>query len=621
MPYSTIRWDARDCRCAGLVLWTMALMGLASASHAQSTDLLQAYQNLETAKSANKAPDVYKYGDEALRLTEVGGDKSALVDLLESLAEFAASANDDSRSAQYFGRALALEEADLGPDHPDLVPLLTALADLAVKDQRFTEAEALLQRIAGIERTVYGERHENVIATLKKLRDVYVAANDPEGAARVDAQLRPRVAHERGLAPAPPARRYATDHGFATVRVFYGTNRAPTGELKPALYYGPGRDRATLHYGYLDVTIPQAHEEAELETQPRWAEFTLDAAALRTRYVLLEEITPLPRDEFARALHDQVAKAPSKDVFIFVHGFNVTFEDAARRTAQLAYDMDFDGTPMLFSWPSAGSITSYFADEAAVNDSGFKMAEFLDTVVAQAGARHIHLIAHSMGNRALIEALQTFLSRRAPENRRHVFGQILFTAPDVDRDYFTDAMQSLRGSADRVTLYASGNDYALRVSQFFHHAPRAGTAGDNVIIRMPELDTIDMSAVPADMLGHSYFAANAGAIYDIFNLFLHGNPPPQRCGMNDRKTSDALDVYWFNVNDCKGVDLLQAGIALKRYGDKAREHALANIASLTDPSQKQEWQRILDRLQGLISPPAGAAARAAAGAATQGSPK
>ena len=66
-------------------------------------------------------------------------------------------------------------------------------------------------------------------------------------------------------------------------------------------------------------------------------------------------------------------------------------------------------------------------------------------------------------------------------------------------------------AADRVTLYASDSDYALRSSQFFHGAPRAGSAGA-VIIRVAGLDTIDMSAVPADMLGHSYFAANSGAI-------------------------------------------------------------------------------------------------------------
>ncbi len=136
-----------------------------------------------------------------------------------------------------------------------------------------------------------------------------------------------------------------------------------------------------------------------------------------------------------------------------------------------------------------------------------------------------------MGNRALIEALQTYLAKRAPGKRQHIFAQIVFTAPDVDRDYFIDAIGSLRGTAERVTLYASGNDRALHYSQFVHGAPRAGTAGD-VIVKLAGLDTIDMSAVPADALGHSYFAANSGAIYDIFRILWRGDPPPQRCGMS-----------------------------------------------------------------------------------------
>jgi len=68
---------------------------------------------------------------------------------------------------------------------------------------------------------------------------------------------------------------------------------------------------------------------------------------------------------------------------------------------------------MLYSWPSQGSATAYSVDEASVQVSGRRMADFLETVVAQSGAQHIHLIAHSMGNRALIEAMQTFLAKRA----------------------------------------------------------------------------------------------------------------------------------------------------------------------------------------------------------------
>jgi esterase/lipase superfamily enzyme len=581
---------------------------------AQSAELLRAYQNFETAKAAGKVQDALKYGNEALAITDAGGDKQSLFELLCALGEFSALSGKDDTALTYYERALTLQESRLGADHPDLVPVLTHLADLRLKAKQYPDTIALEQRILNIERLAYGERHENVEATLEKLRDIYRVTNDVAAMARVEAQLQPRAATDRGTLPVPGSiaggnNRYRQSQGFATVRVFYGTNRAISGDSKPALYYG--KARGELQYGYLDVTIPSIHKEAELETQPRWAEYVFDVGESRRRYVLLDKVTPLAKDDFLRGLRQQVRDSRSKDVFIFVHGFNCTFDDAARRAAQLVYDLDFDGTPMLYSWPSQGSTTAYAVDEAAVGISGRKMAEFLENVVAQSGAQRIHLLAHSMGNRALIEALQTYVAKRAPENRRHIFGQIVFTAPDVDRDYFMDAIEPLRPSADRVTLYASNNDYALRSSQFLHGAPRAGTAGD-VIIRLPGLDSIDMSAVPADMLGHTYFAANAGAIFDIFRLLWRGDAPPQRCGMSGRKVAGPLAVWVFNADACKGDDLLEAGVMLKRFGDLARARILANMAALNDPSQKQQWSLILNRLDVLlptVTPPGGGLAQ------------
>jgi esterase/lipase superfamily enzyme len=572
---------------------------------AQTADQLRAYRNFEAAKAAHETQQALAFGKEAIALTESGADPQVLVELLRSVADYTAQAGHDEQANDEYARALKLQEAALGPDHPDLVPTLTSLAALSTKDKRYSDAEALLLRIVAIERAAFGARHENVLASLAKLRSLYQLTNDTAGIARIDSQLKPPTTAERGSLPRPgdiggKNRHYAQNsQGFATVRVFYGTNRAASGDLKPAAYYGAAR--GDLQYGYLDVTIPRIHQEAQLETRPRWVEYTFaaDQAAMRAQYVLLDRVVPLPKEEFVRALHQQISGSGFKDVFIFVHGFNNSFEDAARRTAQMAYDLDFDGTPMMYSWPSQGSTTAYAIDEAAVGISGRRMADFLDAVVAQAGAQRIHLIAHSMGNRALIEALQTYLAKRAPENRQHIFGQIVFTAPDVDRDYFSDAIEPLTAAAERVTLYASDNDYALRSSQFFHGAPRAGTAGD-VIVKLAGLDSIDMSSVPADALGHSYFAANSGAIYDIFRLLWRGDPPPQRCGMSSRKAGGTLAVWTFNADACKGDDMLEAGVMLKRFGDLARQRVLANIAALTEPAQKQEWQQILARLDGLL---------------------
>ena len=82
-----------------------------------------------------------------------------------------------------------------------------------------------------------------------------------------------------------------------------------------------------------------------------------------------------------------------------------------------------------------------------------------------------------MGNRALVEALQTYVSMHGREASRNTFDQVVLTAPDVDRDYFIDVMGTIGDVARRTTLYASENDVALKSSRILHGAPRAGLAG------------------------------------------------------------------------------------------------------------------------------------------------
>jgi esterase/lipase superfamily enzyme len=589
-----------------LALFICALGAGWEPVHAQSVELLQAFGSFESARVAGNTAIALERGAEALVLLEAQApaDPQALADLLRNLAEVSVAAGRLPQAGAYYERALAAQEVLLGNEHPDLVPLLQAMAALQSRQQNYAASESLLQRSIAIERGAYGARHANVLASMGLLRELYRTAGRAADAERVDGEIERLSMTSRAPIARPAARnerRYAPGKdGYATVRVFYGTNRARSGDARPAQFYGKGR--GDLDFGYVDVSIPETHRIGELETQARWTMMTYMAGDVTSerRYVLLQKVAPLPRDQFVSALRGQVQAAAVKDVFIFVHGFNTSFEDASRRTAQLAYDLDFDGTPLMYSWPSQASTTAYTVDESVVDISGRRMAEFLETVMAQSGAARVHLIAHSMGNRTLLRALETYLAKRPPEQRHGLFGQIVFTAPDVDRDFFLDVMQGLEQSATRITLYASNNDLALKTSQKIHGAPRAGLAGTD-IIALRGLDTIDMSSVQADMLGHNYYAADSGAIYDLFRLLWRGEPPPQRCGMSDRARRDA-PVWLFNVKVCEGGDLMQAGLLFKRFGARARSRISARIESLTDPEQRQEWSRILTRLEGLLVP-------------------
>jgi esterase/lipase superfamily enzyme len=589
----------------------MAIVCAPRWADAQSDALLQAYQRYEAAKAANHVAEALADGNEAVRLTEAEGlGPEGLVQLMRDLGDYAAQAGKDTEAAAYYTRALGLDEAALGPDHPDLVPLLSALADLHIKAKRYAEATAVLQRAVKIERAVYGDHHENVDAALVKLRDVYRATHDDEAAARVDEELKPAPATQRRLwaikgGVTVESKRYALKNGFASVRVFYGTNRVPTGDTKPAAMYG--RASGPLQYGYLDVTIPQSHKLAELETPKQWSEYTLRVTNtdMRSQFVLLDNVKPLALEVFTQQLQHEIQTSPSHDVFVFVHGYNNSFEDTARRAAQLAYDLDFDGTPIMFSWPSQGTLTGYSADESVIEVSGERLATFLQTVAAQSGAARIHLIAHSMGNRVLLAALKSYLPGRMANSHAHPFGQLVFTAPDVDRNDFVKALPSLRGSAERLTLYASDTDVALRMSRYYHGGPRAGSAGP-LIIRWQGLDTIDMSGLPADILGHSYFAANGGAVYDLLHLLWRGDAPdsPQRCSKGEQAQL-GLVVWRFNVAKCEGSELLEAAMLMKEYRDQANaqilEQVSAQIAALSEPAQKEAAKLIFNRLNLLLS--------------------
>ena len=585
-----------------LILLAAASYCVPGAARAQNAETFTALQTFGEHVAAGEMALARVQGEALLGRLDADVPVEIRADLLAQLADVQAATGATSAATASLADAQPLREQILGNDSPDLVSLLERRARLLADERRYDEAIALLERAQRLGEDAYGEGHASVLATLGLRREIEQQAGRSEAAEQTEALIERRSQRSRATpltrGDRRTERRYMSQLGAATVRVYYGTNRKPSGDTRPVLFYG--KERGELQYGYVDVSIPKSHREGELETQSRWSLLTYFAASSEARqhYVLLQSVAPLPADRFVQALREELGAQRLKDVFIFVHGFNSSFEDAARRTAQLAYDLDFDGVPMFFSWPSQASTTAYTVDEAAVNVSGRRMAEFLERVMQESGAQRVHLIAHSMGNRALIEALQTYLGKRRPEERQNLFGQIIFTAPDVDRDYFVEAVDALRPAAVRTTLYASNNDLALKTSQKIHGAPRAGLAGSG-IVTLPGIDTIDMSGIEADLLGHSYFAVNSGAIYDLFRLLWRSDPPPRRCGLGD--SGGAGPTVWrFNAAQCAGPDLLQAGLLAKRFGDRARNRVRARLQQLTDPAQKQEWNRILERLNDIL---------------------
>lgn len=427
-------------------------------------------------------------------------------------------------------QALEIRIAAFGPRSPEVADSAESLGLLYQKAGRFKKAERSVKRALSIREAAYGKRGEKTIETMQTLAGVYMAAGRNDEADKLFAAARKLEGKSK--------RRYAymrEEPSYALVKVFYATDRKNTGAKDPAAVYGG--DRGPLTFGVATVSIPRDHRLGALETPSIWR---LEWCNDPDKFVVLVSVDETDKAKFFADVADRVNNSAEKSAFIFVHGYNVAFVDAARRTAQMTYDLGFDGAPVLYSWPSQASYASYKVDETNAEWSRLDFKTFLKDFAEQSDAENIYLIAHSMGTRVLTGALKE-LVLEDPELRDR-FDEIILAAPDIDADTFKrDIAPKILAGEGGTTLYASSGDYALMASKTFAGYPRAGDTAEGVTIA-EGVDTIDASTIRTDFVGHSYYADSDSVLGDLRDLILHGKRPDKRSRLSPVKTDDGR--YW-----------------------------------------------------------------------------
>lgn len=355
-------------------------------------------------------------------------------------------------------------------------------------------------------------------------------AERSESSGRADAERAARQAVEARETRANP--NVTRSFEFDQVRVFFATDRkeSAAGEF--------GGDRGSaITYGSLFISVPRQHAVGAIERPSVWRlEFSEDP---RKHMVIVRRST-FSRDDFIADIRATLARGGSDASFVFVHGYNVAFDDAARRTAQITYDLDFHGAPVFYSWPSQASLEGYTVDEANVEWSTLNLKNFLFDYAQNSGAKDIYLIAHSMGNRALTRAVAALFTEH-PELKGR-FKEIILTAPDVDADVFKrEIAPKLVAGCDKITLYVSDGDKALLASKKVHGYPRLGDAATGIAV-VPGVETVDASGLDTSFLEHSYFAESGSVLKDIRRLVLEGLRAAQR-GLTEKQAS-ANERYW-----------------------------------------------------------------------------
>lgn len=373
-----------------------------------------------------------------------------------------------------------------------------------------------------------------------KGRYVLVLLGDVEGRREVEVPHRKSIEVKGKCVPpnppAPPAPPMAGPSTFdRRVGVFYATDRRRETGSKGELAFGEERTQS-LTFGRCEVVIPGDHEIGELE-KGGLIDFLVDLDSQHRFY--LRKTTTLAEPRMIGELQKTIGASEHRELLVFIHGFNVTFNDACLRAAQLYVDLKIDGAPFLYSWASRGRILGYLADSATVEVTEPRLRRLLVALSTQSGATKVHLVAHSMGNRALTGALAT-LGAASGAGTTKPFAEAVLAAPDVDSEKFRTLVPRMRRAASRLTLYASSRDRAIQLSRLVHRAPRAGEAGRDLQV-MEGLDTIDATAVGTDALGHSYYGGKA-LIFDMFYLLRNGLGPQDRVGLVPR--TRGLRPYW-----------------------------------------------------------------------------
>lgn len=339
--------------------------------------------------------------------------------------------------------------------------------------------------------------------------------------------------------PSPLKQNSQTKIGPTEVPVYFGTTRSASDDpaVDPTTRFLDGRGFGKLTLGRAVVAIPPGHRIAKLE-QPLGI-WKIRLKPNPEKHIVLRSVDPMDADDWVSAVRKELGMLEQRTAFVFVHGFNVTFSEAMLRAGQIARDIEYGGLVTAFSWGSEGSVGSYMTDGDTVQLSVPRLVQFLGKLRIGADVETFHIVAHSMGCRALLGALQETSWWNASETP---VAEAVFAAPDVDATQYRESMNVVLRNARRYTLYASERDWAIALSRSLrdNHA-RAGDAGANILV-MDGVETVDASDVGEYLfsLGHSYIADKQKILTDLLNVIL--GKPMLRSGLLERKHK--MGKYW-----------------------------------------------------------------------------
>ena len=325
-------------------------------------------------------------------------------------------------------------------------------------------------------------------------------------------------------------------------RVLFGTSRKPQSAGRFGTEAAPG-----LSFGRADVLVPGAQFSDRAWLKAPEPALPVGRATDASQ-LLIRDTRQLDLEQFSTEAASMLraARLYPRTALVFVHGFNVSFDEALQRAAQLQRDLNFDGAMFVFSWPSQGSKLKYASDKVIADAAPQALLDFLRAVEIASGAEKIHVVAHSMGNRVLLPALAL-----ADGTLRGKLREVILAAPAVPTADFLKWLDTIAGrGAVSFTLYASAADKAMWVGWLGEHGNAlAGFSAEGRPPRHPSVQSIDISKAARPgfrEMNHDVFTSNPVMNEDMRQLLQKGRqtPPDQRLSVLKARHDASGPDYW-----------------------------------------------------------------------------
>ena len=351
--------------------------------------------------------------------------------------------------------------------------------------------------------------------------------------------------------------------------ILYATDRQPAAAGEEG-YYSSVRGQV-LRLGAAKIAVGATNitwDEAEAEKRGSAAiSYPLKVTGVTEFGPLASTLTPLvdsgpatgdaktAEATFASAINTKLAASREKDVYIYVHGYKVGFENPILVGSELWHFLGYKGAFIAYSWPATPKRTAYIGDNDTAGGMARNLRQLVDFIETHTDAERIHILGYSAGTRLVARAVEQMAIYNQGAGGRKLGAKlenVMLVGSDIDRAVFGAYLaDGIAEVPHRWTIYVSGTDSALRLSTLLAGHSRLGrmwrdgelTPQVASFLKAHEgrLDMVNVTGVSGAEVdnGHGYFRSSPWVSSDVLMTLAYRLAPEERGLVRDPATGMA----------------------------------------------------------------------------------